>query len=102
VVNQKFFHLNRLPLKFNLVEHILKCLRLQRFFFWWIEFLTFDFFLDFFVRFKKLPDEPRNLFGYFVEVRACSLGIFVQRNALLDTSNCGESEGNWFNFVLTF
>jgi hypothetical protein len=102
MVDQELSHLNRLPLKFNLVEHIFKRLRLKRFFFWRVKFLAFDFFFYFLMRFKKLPNEPRNFFSYFVEVRACGFGIFVQRNALLNAGNCCKSEGNWFNFVLTF
>jgi len=49
------------------------------------------------VRFKKLPNETRNLLGYLVEVRACGFGILVQSNPLLDPSNCGESKGDRFN-----
>jgi hypothetical protein len=46
-----------LPLKFNLVEHIFKGLRLERFFLWWVKFLTLDFLLYFLMRLKELPDE---------------------------------------------
>jgi len=102
VVNQELTHLNRLPLKFNLVEHVFKRLSLERFFFWRVKFLAFDFFFYFLLRFKELPNESRNFFSYLVEVRACGFGIFVQRNALLNSSNCSESEGDWLNFVLTF
>jgi hypothetical protein len=57
VVNQILAHLNCLPLKFNLVEHILKRLRLERLFFWWVEFLALDFFFYFLLRLKKLPNK---------------------------------------------
>jgi hypothetical protein len=50
---------------------------------------------------KQLTYEARNFFGYLVEVSTSGLGIFVQCNALLDTSNCRKRQRNRFNFILT-
>jgi hypothetical protein len=57
VVDQELTQLNRLALKFNLVEHVFKSLCLERFFLWRVKFLTLDFFLYFLMRLKELPNE---------------------------------------------
>ena len=49
------------------------------------------------MRLKELPDEPRYLLGYLVEVRPCGFGVLVQRNPLLDTGNRGKRKGDRFN-----
>jgi hypothetical protein len=57
VVNQILAHLNCLPLKFNLVKHILKGLSLERLFLWWVKFLALNFFFYFLLRLKELPNK---------------------------------------------
>jgi hypothetical protein len=51
------------------------------------------------MRFKELPNEPRNLLGYFVKVRARSFGILVQSNTLLNTCNGSERKGDGFHII---
>jgi phosphoglycerol transferase MdoB-like AlkP superfamily enzyme len=57
VVDQELPQLNCLPLKFNLVKHVFKRLRLERFFLWWVYLVALVFFFYFFMRFEELPDE---------------------------------------------